>query len=44
MTFASARGAGRVCVLTPGHNPEVWSCPSFQALLRNGLRWCGRQM
>ena len=33
-------GAGRVAVLTPGHNPEVWLHPSFQALLRNVMRWC----
>ncbi|MBN1400403.1 MAG: ThuA domain-containing protein [Anaerolineae bacterium] len=31
---------GRVCVLTPGHNPEVWLQPGFQAVLRNALRWC----
>lgn len=34
-------GEGRVCVLTPGHNVEVWLHPSFQTLLRNALRWCG---
>lgn len=34
-------GAGRVCVLTPGHNVEVWLHPTFQALLTNALRWCG---
>jgi type 1 glutamine amidotransferase len=34
--------AGRVCVLTPGHNLEVWLHPSFQSLLRNGLRWCAK--
>jgi uncharacterized protein len=34
-------GDGRVCVLTPGHNEEVWLHPSFQVLLRNALRWCG---
>lgn len=33
-------GAGRVCVLTPGHNPEVWLHPSYQTLLTNALRWC----
>jgi type 1 glutamine amidotransferase len=33
-------GAGRVCVLTPGHNLEVWLHPSYQALLGNALRWC----
>lgn len=36
-------GTGRVCVLTPGHNVEVWLEPSFQTLLGNALRWCGRQ-
>ncbi len=30
-------GKGRVCVLTPGHLPEVWLHPEFQTLLRNGL-------
>ena len=33
-------GKGRVCVLTPGHNPEVWRHLSFQALLRNCIAWC----
>jgi type 1 glutamine amidotransferase len=36
-------GAGRVCVLTPGHNVEVWLQPGYQALIRNGLRWCSAQ-
>jgi type 1 glutamine amidotransferase len=35
-------GRGRVAVLTPGHNLEVWLHPSFQALLRTALRWCGK--
>jgi type 1 glutamine amidotransferase len=35
-------GDGRVAVLTPGHNLEVWLHPSFQALLNNCLRWCGK--
>jgi len=34
-------GAGRVAVLTPGHNVDVWLHPSYQALLRNAMRWCG---
>jgi type 1 glutamine amidotransferase len=34
-------GNGRVAVLTPGHNLEVWLHPSYQALLLNALRWCG---
>jgi type 1 glutamine amidotransferase len=35
-------GSGRVVVLTPGHNLEVWLHPSFQRLLLNSLQWCGR--
>jgi type 1 glutamine amidotransferase len=35
------QGEGRVCVLTPGHNAEVWRHPCYQALLSNALRWCG---
>jgi type 1 glutamine amidotransferase len=35
-------GVGRVAVLTPGHNVEVWLHPSYQALLLNTLRWCGK--
>ena len=34
-------GSGRVAVLTPGHNVEVWLHPSYQAVLLNVLRWCG---
>jgi type 1 glutamine amidotransferase len=37
-------GNGRVAVLTPGHNLEVWLHPSFQALLINSLRWCSKLM
>jgi type 1 glutamine amidotransferase len=33
-------GQGRVCVLTPGHNVEVWLLTDFQTLLRNALIWC----
>jgi type 1 glutamine amidotransferase len=35
-------GTGRVAVLTPGHNLEVWLHASYQTLLRNAIRWCGR--
>ncbi|MEZ4659707.1 MAG: ThuA domain-containing protein [Caldilineaceae bacterium] len=35
-------GQGRVCVLTPGHNLEIWHHPSYQALLRNCLDWCAK--
>ena len=35
-------GGGRVCVLTPGHNLEVWQHPAYQRLLLNALRWCSK--
>ena len=35
-------GSGRVAVLTPGHNLEVWLHPSFQTLMLNALHWCGK--
>lgn len=35
-------GAGRVCVLTPGHNLPVWLQPDFQTLLHNALVWCAQ--
>jgi uncharacterized protein len=35
-------GEGRVAVLTPGHNLDVWLHASYQAILSNCLRWCGR--
>ncbi len=42
--WTRVEGAGRVCVLTPGHNVEVWQHPSFQTLLINGLRWCSKTL
>ena len=39
--YVRTQGKGRVCVLTPGHNLEVWHNSNFQQLLENGLRWCG---
>jgi type 1 glutamine amidotransferase len=33
------QGRGRVCVLTPGHNLDVWQHPSYQNLITNTLRW-----
>ena len=41
--WTRTEGKGRVCVLTPGHNVEVWLHPSFQTLLRNALNWCAGQ-
>lgn len=34
------RGAGRTAVLTPGHNPDVWSQPDYARILHNTLTWC----
>jgi type 1 glutamine amidotransferase len=33
-------GDGRVAILTPGHNLDIWLHPSFRALVLNSLRWC----
>lgn len=41
--WTRSEGAGRVCVLTPGHHVEVWLHPAYQALIRNALRWCSKQ-
>jgi uncharacterized protein len=34
------QGAGRIGMLTPGHNLNVWLHPSYQTLIVNTLRWC----
>lgn len=41
--WTRTEGEGRICVLTPGHNLEVWLHPSFQALLQNTIRWCSKE-
>jgi type 1 glutamine amidotransferase len=38
--YVRTQGAGRVCVLTPGHFLPVWLNPQFQHLLSNSLSWC----
>jgi len=38
--WTRTEGKGRVCVLTPGHNLDVWRHPSYRSLLRNALAWC----
>lgn len=38
--WTRTEGSGRVCMLTPGHNIDVWLEPSYQVLLENALRWC----
>jgi type 1 glutamine amidotransferase len=41
--WTRTEGQGRVCVLTPGHNLEVWQHPSFQRLLVNALSWVAKR-
>ena len=40
--WTRTEGRGRVCVLTPGHNLEVWLTDCFQILLANALRWAAQ--
>lgn len=40
--WARTEGAGRVCVLTPGHSVDVWRHPEFQKLLFNALHWTAK--
>lgn len=40
--WTRSEGAGRVCLLSPGHTVEVWLHPSYQALILNALRWCSQ--
>jgi type 1 glutamine amidotransferase len=40
--WTRTEGEGRICVLTPGHDAEVWRHPSFQKLLLNALRWSAK--
>jgi type 1 glutamine amidotransferase len=35
-------GDGRVCLLTPGHQLEVWLHPAYQKLLLNALSWTAK--
>lgn len=39
--WRKTEGNGRVVVLTPGHNLEVWLHSSYQALILTAMRWCG---
>jgi len=42
--YTRSRGKGRVCVLTPGHNGEVWKNSEYQKILKNAILWCGRRL
>jgi len=37
--YVRSQGKGRVCVLTPGHNPAVWLQENFRRTLKNALHW-----
>lgn len=37
--WTRTEGDGRVAVLTPGHNVEVWLEPAYQQLILNALQW-----
>ncbi len=41
--WTRTEGAGRVCVLTPGHNLDVWLTPSFEKVIRNSLAFVGNR-
>ncbi|MEZ4617980.1 MAG: ThuA domain-containing protein [Caldilineaceae bacterium] len=38
--WTRTEGGGRVCVLTPGHNVDVWLEPAYQQLILNAMQWC----
>lgn len=42
--WTRTHGKGRICVLTPGHNLDVWLHPGFQTLMRNSLNWCSGKL
>ncbi|MCL1857984.1 MAG: ThuA domain-containing protein [Oscillospiraceae bacterium] len=35
-------GKGRVCVLTPGHNLNVFENLQYQKIIRNAVYWCAK--
>ena len=35
-------GAGRLCVLTPGHTLAIWKNRNFRKLLENAIDWCAK--
>lgn len=41
--WTRTEGAGRVCLLTPGHNLDVWLESSYQTIIQNALHWVTRQ-
>lgn len=41
--YTREMGAGRLCVLTPGHTLSVWQNGQFQKIFLNAAAWCLRQ-
>lgn len=39
--YTRHQGKGKIAVLTPGHNQEVWLHPNYQKMLKNAIEWCG---
>ena len=38
--YSRSQGKGRVCVLTPGHNLEVFQNGEYKKMIGNAVRWC----
>jgi type 1 glutamine amidotransferase len=38
--WTRTEGRGKVCMLTPGHNLEVWLNPAYQTQIVNALHYC----
>lgn len=38
--YTRKMGAGRLCVLTPGHTLSVWQNEQFQRIFLNAVAWC----
>jgi len=40
--YSRIHGSGRVCVLTPGHNLNVFQNGQYQKMIRNAVHWCAK--
>jgi len=40
--YSRSHGKGRVCVLTPGHNLNVFENAQYQKIIRNAVNWCAK--
>ena len=41
--YTRSHGSGRVCVLTPGHNLNVFQNAQYQKIIRNAVNWCANK-